>query len=134
MERIFRIRNGSRDVPAVLDAVEQSCRGEGLAALALDMRLVAEEVLTNIGKYAHGNTADQSVELRLSVSSGSVRMEFRDEGAPFNPLETPAPDMKTPLPEREIGGFGVHLVKSLVDEARYARDGNRNVLILAKSC
>jgi hypothetical protein len=24
-------------------------------------------------------------------------------------------------------------VKSLVDEAKYARDGNRNVLILAKS-
>jgi anti-sigma regulatory factor (Ser/Thr protein kinase) len=133
LERIFRLGNGSRDVPGVLDALEQSCRGEGLAALALDMRLVAEEVLTNIVKYAHGNPAGPTVELRLFASSRSVRMEFHDDGAPFNPLETAAPDLKTPLPEREIGGFGVHLVKSLVDEAIYARDGNRNVLILAKS-
>ena len=133
MERIFRIRDGSCDIPAVLDAIEQSCRDDGLAALALDMRLVAEEVLTNIVKYAHGNTDEQTVELRLSASSESVRMEFRDNGAPFNPLETPAPDMNTPLPERGIGGFGVHIVKSLVDEASYARDGDTNVLILTKS-
>jgi len=55
LERIFRIRNRLDEVPGVLDAIEDSCRGEGLATqTALDMRLVAEEVLTNIVKYAHG--------------------------------------------------------------------------------
>lgn len=117
----------------MLDAIEDSCRGEGLAKeTALDMRLVAEEVLTNIVKYAHGSIDEHPVELRLSASSGSVRMEFRDDGAPFNPLEAPVPDRKPPLEGREIGGLGVHLVRSLVDDARYARDGDCNVLILMK--
>jgi anti-sigma regulatory factor (Ser/Thr protein kinase) len=133
LERIFRIRNRLQDVPGVLDAIEESCRGDGQTKeIALDMRLVAEEVLTNIVKYAHGNTGDHPVELRLSAASGSVRMEFRDNGAPFNPLEAPAPDLETRMDEREIGGFGVHLVKSLVDDARYAREGDCNVLILMK--
>jgi len=117
----------------VLDAIEDSCRGEGLATqTALDMRLVAEEVLTNIVKYAHGSMDEHPVELRLSASLGSVRMEFRDDGAPFNPLEAPLRDLKPPLEEREIGGLGLHLVRSLVDDARYARDGDCNVLILMK--
>lgn len=133
MERIFKIQNRLQDVPGVLDAIEASCRSDGLTKeIALDMRLVAEEVLTNIVKYAHGNTGDHLVELRLSASSGSVRMEFRDDGAPFNPLEAPVPDLETRMDEREIGGLGVHLVRSLVDEAIYAREEDCNVLILMK--
>jgi anti-sigma regulatory factor (Ser/Thr protein kinase) len=133
LERIFRIRNRLDEVPGVLDAIEDSCMGEGLPKqTVLDMRLVAEEVLTNIVKYAYGSIDEHPVELRLSASSRSVRMEFRDEGAPFNPLEAPGRDLRPPLEEREIGGLGVHLVKSLVDDARYARDGDCNVLILMK--
>jgi len=133
LERIFRIRNRLDEVPGVLDAIEDSCTGAGLAKqTVLDMRLVAEEVLTNIVKYAHGSIDEHSIELRLTASSASVRMEFRDDGAPFNPLEARVPDLETRVEEREIGGLGVHLVKALVDEARYARDGDCNVLILMK--
>ncbi len=133
MEQIFRIRNRPRDVPGVLNGVEEFCRAHGLATeTALDVRLVAEEVLTNVVKYAHGGVEECLLELRLSASSESVRMEFRDEGAPFNPLDAPVPDLKTPPEEREIGGFGLHLVRSLVDDASYFREGNVNILVLIK--
>jgi anti-sigma regulatory factor (Ser/Thr protein kinase) len=39
-----------------------------------------------------------------------VRLEFRDAGAPFNPLDTPLPDLTSPPEKRGIGGLGVHLV------------------------
>lgn len=133
MEQRFRIRNRSRDVPGVLNGVEAFCRARGLATeTALDVRLVAEEVLTNIVKYAHVGSEEGVVELRLSASLESLRMEIRDEGAAFNPLDAPLPDLKSPLEEREIGGLGVHLVKSLVDDASYAREGGVNVLVLIK--
>ena len=132
-EQTFRIHNRPRDVTTVLNRVEEFCRVHGFAtATTLDVRLVAEEVLTNVVKYAYEEVGDDAVELRVSVSSQSVRMEFRDGGAPFNPLDVPAPEPSNRTGEREIGGLGIHLVRSLVDDASYSREGNVNVLVLIK--
>jgi anti-sigma regulatory factor (Ser/Thr protein kinase) len=133
LKQTFRIRDASREMPDVLNGVETFCRALGLATeLALEMRLVAEEVLTNFIKYAHGLTEARAIDLRLSASPESVRLEFRDAGPPFNPLDTPPPDLTGPPERRGIGGLGVHLVKSLTDEASYAREGAVNVLVLIK--
>ena len=46
--------NGSREMPDVLNGVEEFCRALGVATQpALEVRLVAEEVLTNFVKHAH---------------------------------------------------------------------------------
>jgi anti-sigma regulatory factor (Ser/Thr protein kinase) len=133
LAHIFRIRNRRRDLPGVLNGVEEFCQAHGLAkGSALDVRLVAEEVLTNVIKYAHKDIEERWVELRIFASSGSVRLEFRDEGVPFNPLEVPVPHLGTRPEERGIGGLGVHLVRSLVDDASYSREGGVNVLVLVK--
>ncbi len=50
----------------------------------------------------------------------------------FDPLEVPPPDLAKPLEEREIGGLGIHLVRSAMDAVKYRRSGNRNVLLLVK--
>ena len=132
-EQTFRIQNRASDVTGVLDRVEEFCRVRGFAtAIVLDVRLVTEEVLTNVVKYAYEGVGDHSVELRLSASPHSVRMEFRDEGVPFNPLDTLAPDADSLTGERDIGGLGIHLARSLVDDASYSREGNVNVLVLIK--
>ena len=133
MEQIFRIRNTSGDLPAALDGVEEFCRGWGLATTtALEVRLVAEEVLTNFVKYAHAVPNQEVITLRLSASTESVRLEFRDEGAPFNPLAAPLPNLTSRPEKRGIGGLGVLLVKALVDDAAYAREGRVNTLVLTK--
>jgi anti-sigma regulatory factor (Ser/Thr protein kinase) len=59
-------------------------------------------------------------------------LEFRDGGTPFNPLAAPLPDLTSRPEEREIGGLGVLLVKALVDDATYVREGSVNILILIK--
>jgi anti-sigma regulatory factor (Ser/Thr protein kinase) len=122
-----------RDVPGALDGVEKFCLGRELATeTALEMRLVAEEVLTNFVKYAHAATEEQVMAVRLSASGGTVRLEFRDEGVPFNPLDAPIPDVTSRPEERGIGGLGVVLLKALVDDATYVREGSVNVLVLIK--
>ena len=133
LEQIFRIHNRPADVTVVLNRVEEFCRVQGFAtATVLDVRLVTEEVLTNVVKYTYEGAGEYSVELRLSASSQSVRMEFRDEGAAFNPLDVPAPESSDRTGPREIGGLGIHLARSLVDDATYSREGNVNILVLIK--
>jgi anti-sigma regulatory factor (Ser/Thr protein kinase) len=133
LEHVLRIGNRTGEVPGALDAVEEFCRGLGLAAeTALEVRLVAEEVLTNLGKYAHAGNDSHGIVLRLSGSTESVRLEFRDQGPAFNPLTAPLPDLTVPPEQRGIGGLGLLLVRALVDEATYVREGNVNTLVLMK--
>lgn len=132
-DQVFRLRNRPHDVTIVLNRVEEFCRERGVAtAPALDVRLIIEEVLTNMVKYAYEGAGDHPLEVRLSASSQSVRLEFRDQGMPFNPLEVPAPDRSYRTDGHEGGGLGIHLARSLVDEASYSRDGHVNVLVLIK--
>jgi anti-sigma regulatory factor (Ser/Thr protein kinase) len=61
-----------------------------------------------------------------------VSLTVQDEGVPFNPLDAPAADDTAPIEERPIGGLGIHLVRKLMDEIAYAREGNRNRLVVRK--
>jgi len=57
-------------------------------------------------------------------------LEIWDNGEPFNILDVPDPDVTADISDREIGGLGVFFVKEMVDEARYRRTGNSNILTL----
>jgi anti-sigma regulatory factor (Ser/Thr protein kinase) len=133
LEETFRIRNNRHDLPSALDGVEAFCRAHGLAIeTTLEVRLVAEEVLTNFVKYARAEGQDSVMALRLSASNGSIRLEFRDDGVPFNPLEARLPDLTSPPEERGVGGLGILLVNTLVDDATYVREEGVNILVLIK--
>jgi anti-sigma regulatory factor (Ser/Thr protein kinase) len=100
--------------------------------LVLELRLVAEEVVTNVAKYAYAPGAAAGMELIVSTGDDLVSLEFRDQGRPFDPLAQPPPDLEAPLLERPVGGLGLTLVRALVEDVRYAREGGTNVLRLVK--
>jgi anti-sigma regulatory factor (Ser/Thr protein kinase) len=127
------IADARKEGPAALDRFEARCRVAGLAEpIAVELRLVAEEVLTNIAKYGFEPPAEPAVELLFTLGDDAVVLEFRDQGKAFDPLAQPPPDLDRPLDERPLGGLGLTLVRALVDEAGYAREGPTNVLRLVK--
>ena len=128
------IADARKEGPAALDRLEALCRAAGLAEpVVLELRLVAEEVVTNVAKYGYAPGAAAAMEVRVSMDDDAVSLEFRDSGEPFDPLSQPPPDLDAPLEERPVGGLGLTLVRALVEEARYAREGPVNVLRLVKS-
>lgn len=95
--------------------------------------LSLDELVTNI--VVHGGNRDpkaQEIVLRLSSNSTQVKAELEDDGIAFNPLETPTLDLNASLSERDIGGMGIHLARSFMDDITYSRVGCRNVLTLTK--
>jgi anti-sigma regulatory factor (Ser/Thr protein kinase) len=130
VEQDFRV--ATAQLGPGLDALEAALRGQRLPeATVLDLRLVAEEILTNQAKYGHDDDAEHWVRVRLTVVPGEVTLEFSDDGRPFDPLAAPPPDL-TAGAERPVGGLGIALVRSLVDSAEYSRLGSENVLTLRK--
>ncbi len=117
------------DLPKALDALEAILTSRGLSAsLRGELRLITEEAATNVLKYASA----QNIELTLELDEREARLELRDDGLPFDPLEAPPPDLDSPLDERPVGGLGIHLLKELTDRIRYRREAGFNVLSLAK--
>ncbi len=98
--------------------------------LVFKLNLALEELGVNIVNYS-GATGE--IEISLASDGETVTIEIADNGRPFNPLAEPAtPDISAPLDERPIGGLGVHLVRSMMDELSYSREDGMNRLAMTK--
>jgi anti-sigma regulatory factor (Ser/Thr protein kinase) len=98
------------------------------------LQIILDELFTNVVKYGYEGAAAQGhIEVALSLEADRLIIEFVDDGGPFDPLASPAPDLDLPAEERKIGGVGIAIVRALVDEAGYRRDGNRNRLTLGRT-
>ena len=97
-----------------------------------DMQVALDEVLTNIVQYAHTDGGAHDIRVRLTVSPDALEAEVEDDGRPFDPLALPPPDLRGALGDRAVGGLGIHFVKRLMTEVRYAFVDNRNRLVLTK--
>jgi len=100
--------------------------------------IVAEEILMNIAQNAWGDaTAGRCVvDLSAEQRADGVWVTFRtqDDGVAFDPLTAEAPDLEASLEEREIGGLGIHLIRTMTDRQAYHRTDGLNVLEVGKLC
>ena len=112
--------NGVLRLVAFADEVEQR------DPLSFDqsylLRLVIEEIATNIVKYGYQQDAPGVIELQCMYGDGMLRVIIRDRGRPFDPREHPDPDMGDDLATRQIGGLGLFLVRESADDLQYHHD------------
>jgi len=94
--------------------------------------IVLDELLNNVISYAYEDDDEHSIEVDIELSGQRLVTTIRDDGVPFNPFGLGTPDTSAPMAEREIGGLGIHLVRSMMDEYLYERRINRNVVTLVK--
>lgn len=114
-------------------AIEDLGRGDDWPAdLSFQVNLVLEELWLNVVNHGHDDGFHE-VEIELTSEAEAVTIETTDDGKPFDPLnDAPEPDLKGPLNDRTVGGLGIHLVRTMMDEMRYRREGGKNHLLLVK--
>ena len=96
--------------------------------LVFRVNLVLEELILNIMDYG-ADGGDPDIALKVESAEDSISIDLSDRGRPFDPLtEAPEPDLTGALSERRVGGLGVHLTKTLMDDVRYSREADRNRL------
>lgn len=99
--------------------------------LEYQVELAIEELCVNV--VSHGGQGEHGIELALESSPDSLTIEIMDNGIPFDPFtQAPAPDLDSAVEERPVGGLGVFFVKTLMDEAHYRHEGDRNHVTLVK--
>ncbi|MCJ7784695.1 MAG: ATP-binding protein [Desulfobacterales bacterium] len=95
-----------------------------------EIELALEEALVNIFNYAYPETPGD-IEINCKLETGRLIIEIIDSGIPFDMTSLSDPDLTADVEERKIGGLGIFLVKKMVDEVRYRREKDRNILTFA---
>ena len=95
--------------------------------------LALEEIFVNIVSYAYQDK-EGKVEIAYQINNEdkSIKIKIKDKGKEFNPLEVKDPDLNKPVNERQDGGLGIFIVKNIVDDIKYQRVNNENVLEIIK--
>jgi anti-sigma regulatory factor (Ser/Thr protein kinase) len=95
------------------------------------LRLACEEIVMNVTSYAYPEETDGFLDITIQKAD-RISIRFEDGGVPFNPLEHEDPDTTLSWDERPIGGLGIFLICSTMDDVRYAYEDHKNVLTIEK--
>ena len=127
------MRNDIRQIPTLAEWVEEL---HVPSQLNMPINLALEETVSNVMLYAYPGRNDGKVfvEYTETEDAQGKRLIFTvsDSGIAFDPTQKAEPDISLPAEDREIGGLGIHLVRQLMDEIRYERTSNKNILTLVK--
>ena len=96
-----------------------------------DVRLIVEELASNAIAYGGADGIDvgqHELSVNIGIDRDLLTLEFRDEGAPFDPLSTPLPDLEADIMDRPIGGLGLYLIRQIAEETHYRRVDGANLL------
>ena len=95
-----------------------------------EIELASEEALVNIINYAYPDHHGDIKVTCMQRQSHIFIIEIEDTGIAFNMLSLKDPDISVGISDREVGGLGVFLIRKLMDEVRYQRKNEKNILKL----
>lgn len=125
-------------VPGRYEEIKHICQfvADGAEEAGLDeaaifhVELACDEACTNIIEHAYGGEDVGDILISWQVTGDSFTVTIHDNGHAFDPREVPAPP---PLENLKEGGLGLHFMRTLMDDVRFAFDEeNGNTLVMVK--
>jgi len=94
------------------------------------LNLAAEELFTNLVRHNVGGS--DVIRVGLEINPERIEMRLVDFNVQkFDPNSVDDVDIDRPAEERQPGGLGIHLVKSIVDQLTYAyKAGEMTVTVI----
>ncbi|MFZ3235730.1 MAG: ATP-binding protein [Stellaceae bacterium] len=134
MDAVLGLRGLDGELPRLIEFAEKFAGGCGLPDTErARLLIILEELFTNAVRYGLWRQASAGrIRVALAARPGRIEIEFSDDGEAFDPLAQSMPDFDLPADQRPVGGLGLLILRSLVDEARYRRQDGRNHLALVR--
>jgi len=114
-----------------------SATGMGLEARE-EIRIVVNEITSNAMEWGNGGDASRHVRISYALFEDELVLKVEDEGEGFDPSLVPDPSGSPVRVVRDrleagkrIGGFGLHVVRKLMDRVVHSERGN--VVLLSRS-
>ncbi len=136
MPNTLTLHNDVKEVellPAWFDALAETMplKQENL----MQLNLAIEEAVVNVMEYAFPDGEKHEFTISAEVETDVqgvevVRFVMTDGGIPFDPTKEEDPDVTLSAEERQIGGLGIFLVKTIMQSVDYCRTDGKNVLTM----
>lgn len=128
------IKNEIDELNRLAEFVEELGERRGLdMALVMNLNLALEEVVSNIILYAFPQKTIEEIVINCVEGDSSLIFTISDRGIEFDPMEVEDADISLSAEERGIGGLGIFLVRQIMDEVKYERFDNKNILTIKKN-
>ncbi len=130
---LMTVTNDPAQLRLVYEQVDAFGQRNNLPSKSLfNIKLALAELLANTISYGYADKATHTIEIRLELSGGQLKVEIIDDARPFDPRRVKAPKKKGALKELPLGGRGIYLVRSYVDDFGYQRKRGRNHVTVTK--
>lgn len=133
MNVTITIKNSISEVAGLQDKV--TCLGKEYnisEEVLSDIKLVMEEVVSNIIFYGFNDDSIHEIIITLEFSDRLITICVEDQGKRFNPLDYNGKEAGAPLEDYDQGGMGLIIIKELMDEIKYEYRKGRNTLFMIK--
>ncbi|MFV1981054.1 MAG: ATP-binding protein, partial [Rhodothermia bacterium] len=96
------------------------------------LSLAVDEACTNIIRHAYGGSKSGPVDITIDIDAERFTVTIRDEGNSIDLEKYSEPDLNKSIKNRSGGGFGVHIMRKLMDLVEYEKHGEFNEVHLVK--
>ena len=129
----FELKNDLSELETLRQNLENYAQCIGLCGKCIfEINLGLEELITNITSYGIKDNLEHLIKIKIRRNNKTLILYVEDDGLPFNPLEVKKPEHPCDIENIKIGGLGIHIIKTLMDDVFYERCECKNKLILKK--
>ena len=130
----LKVKSKTENLSEIRDFVSTNALDAGIQSSTIDNIILAvDEACTNIIKHAYKLSPQGEIIIKIDYDEEKFTITIIDYGKSFEPERVPRPDLQKYYHEHRVGGLGMYLMKSLMDDVTYTSiPGKYNQVLLSK--
>lgn len=128
------VKSRTENLSLIRDFISDKASATGISNEEVEnIMLAVDEACTNIIKHAYKSYPDGEINIKVDYNRDKLLITIIDYGNTFDPLIVPDPDLQKYYRNGKVGGLGMYLMKSLMDDVKYKTvPGKYNQVLLSK--
>lgn len=132
-EHTLRISASTEELEKIRTFVADHARFFGFGEADVnDITLCVDEACTNIIKHAYEWKKGRPIHIQMAMKNDEMLVTIIDHGKPFNPDGYQVPTLDEQLAGKKRGGYGILLIRKLMDRVEYMNRKSRNEIRMTK--
>ena len=133
-EKELKVKSRTENLSKIREFIQEFASSAGFMQNTIDnMMLAVDEACTNIIKHAYKSYPDGEVIIKIKYEEKKLIITIIDYGKAFQPESIPEPNIQEYYRQHRVGGLGMYLMKTLMDDVKYISiPGKYNQVLLSK--
>ncbi len=131
----LKVKSKTENLSVIRDFISSNALEAGISSEVVDnIMLAVDEACTNIIKHAYHSYPEGEIVIRVKFDNRKFNILIIDYGNTFDPTSVPKPDLRKYYQEHKVGGLGMYLMRTLMDDVEYTTvPGKYNQVLLSKN-